>query len=125
MLLVLFWTIIFSLSTAGATVLLGDRSLISGNLFDFRNFINLILNWKFVVSMIFAVVSRFSFIFINNSLLKIPLLAGNSTTITSFITAIAFVFIAVANYYFLGERINLTQGAGAFLILIGIWIMLK
>jgi len=31
----------------------------------------------------------------------------------------------IANYYFLNERINYVQGIGAFLILAGIFLILK
>ena len=86
---------------------------------------NLIFHWKFIASMACAVISRFSFILINNSLLKIPSLAENSTTITSFITAIGFIFIMIANYLFLNERITVQQGVGALIILLGMGIMLR
>ncbi|PIV85959.1 MAG: hypothetical protein COW50_04145 [Candidatus Moranbacteria bacterium CG17_big_fil_post_rev_8_21_14_2_50_41_107] len=57
--------------------------------------------------------------------MKIPELAQSSTTITMFITSIAMVFVIIANYYFLGERISLTQGIGAFVILFGIFIITR
>jgi len=120
---VIFWTLVFSLTTAASIALLGTRSLISGDLFRLDNFLKLIFNWRFILSMILALTARFSFILINNSLLKIPPLAQNSTTITAFATTISFVFIIIANYFFLNEKINLTQGIGAFVILIGIFLI--
>ena len=125
MTLVFFWTIVFSLSTAISITLLGDRSLISGNLFDIKNLARLITHYKFVLAMIFAVFARFSFIFINNSLLKVERLAGSSTTITALICSISFIFVVITNFIFLQERLNVQQGLGSLLILAGVWMLLK
>ena len=87
--------------------------------------IKLLLDWHFILGAGFAFLARLSFILINNSLLKMPNLAGSSTTITAFITSIAMIFVIAANYLFLGERISVSQGVGAFLILVGIFIIVK
>lgn len=125
MLLVFFWTIMYSIATAGSITLLGQRDLISGNLFSFEKIIALLINWKFIFSMLLALMARVSFIMTNNSLLKIPRLAANSTTITAFVTLIGLVLIVVFNYIFLKEKLNLNQAIGAFLIMFGIFMMLK
>ncbi len=125
MYLVIFWAIIFSLSAGISIALLGDRNLISGNLFEYKNFTRLIFHFKFLLAFLLALVSRFSFILMNNALLKIEKLAENSTTITAFVSAISFIFIVLANYIFLNERLNLQQAIGALLVMGGIWIMLK
>ncbi|HCJ45633.1 MAG TPA: hypothetical protein DHV33_01820 [Candidatus Moranbacteria bacterium] len=124
MLAVIFWTILFSLATVISITLTGSRALISGD-FTLLRTIKMILDWHFIVGAGFAFLSRLFFIFINNALLKIPELAQSSTTITMFITSIAMVFVIIANYYFLGERISLTQGIGAFVILFGIFIITR
>ena len=121
---VILWTIAFSISTAISIVLLGDRKLISGNLFSMKAILAILLNWKFIVSMLFAVVARMSFIMTNNSLLKIPDLAKNSTTITTFITTVTFVVVIFANYFFLGERLMFKQAIGCLIILAGVWMIL-
>jgi len=123
--IILFWIIVFSLSSSFSIALLGDRALISGNLLDIHNIIHLILNWKFILAMALAVVSRLSFIMINNSLLKIPRLAGISTTLCTLITSVSLIFILIANYIFLDERLNLQQFIGAIVIIIGISLMVK
>jgi drug/metabolite transporter (DMT)-like permease len=122
---VLIWTLIYSFATALSIVLLGQRDLISGNLLEFKNFINLLINWKFIISMSFALIARGAFIMTNNSLLKIPRLADSSTTITTFITLFCLVLVVIANVIFLKEKINIQQGLGATLIMFGIWIMLR
>lgn len=125
MYMVILWSIVFSVTTVSSIILLGDRNLIAGNLFSYNRIVYLLLHWKFFLAMSLAIGARISFIMINNSLLKIPFLADNSTTLTAFITSISFVFIAIGNYLFLDEKISLQHGLGAFLILIGIWVMLK
>lgn len=122
---VFFWTIMFSIATAISIVLLGSRDLISGNLFSWDKIWALVTNWKFIVSFAFALLARVSFILTNNALLKIPSLAKESTTITTFITLLSLVLVVIANAIFLKERINLMQGLGALLIMLGIWIMVR
>ncbi|OIQ02477.1 MAG: hypothetical protein AUK58_03115 [Candidatus Moranbacteria bacterium CG2_30_41_165] len=124
MLAVIFWTILFSLATVISITLTGSRALISGD-FTLLRTIKMILDWNFIVGASFAFLARLFFILVNNSLLKIPHLAQSSTSITMFITSVALIFVLIANYYFLGERINLTQGIGAFIILFGIFIITR
>ncbi len=124
MLIVFLWLVLHCLSGSISIVLLGDRALISGNLLSWAGLIKLILSWKFYVSFALAFVSRFCFIQTNNALLKIPSLARNSTTITTFAAALMYVFVIVAAAIFLKERLNLQQGIGATIILIGIWVIL-
>ena len=125
MVLGIFWLLIFCITNTISIVLLGDRALISGNLLNIENIIRLILNWKFILAMLFAVATRISFIMLNNSLLKIPRLADASTSITTFATLLSLIFLLIANYYFLNERLNVQQAVGAFIVLIGVTIMVK
>lgn len=122
---IVIYTIIFSIVTVISILLTGSRSFISGEEMTFVKIIKLLLDWHFILGAGFAFLARLTFIMINNSLLKIPDLAGSSTTITAFITSVAMIFVIIANYLFLGERISVTQGVGAFLILIGIFIIVK
>ncbi|MEJ5994700.1 hypothetical protein WG904_09760 [Pedobacter sp. Du54] len=125
MLLITFWILIYCIANTLSIVLIGDRSLISGNLLDIDNILRLIFNWKFILAMIFAVICRISFIMLNNALLKIPKLANTSTTITTFATLLSLVFVVFANYFFLNEKLNLNQVIGAFIVLAGLAIMVK
>jgi drug/metabolite transporter (DMT)-like permease len=122
---IIFWTIIFSIAGTVTTVLLGDRNLIAGNLLSANRFISLIFHWKFIVAMLGAFAARYSFMLINNNLLKFPNLAQNSTTITALITLVSVIFMVAGNALFLGERINAQQWFGAALIMVGIWVVLK
>lgn len=125
MLLVILLVAVYCISSVFSIVLLGDRELISGNLFSPKNILLLFFSWKFIVSMTLAVITRLVFILINNTLLKIPKLANVSTTITTFVALISLIFIVIANHYFLDEKLNLQQGIGGFIVLTGIFIMFK
>jgi len=125
MIAIILWIIIFSVSSTGTVVLLGDRNILSGNLLEFNKFISLVFHWRFIIAMLSAFIARYTFMLINNNLLKYPNMAQNSTTITALITSVVFIFLIIGNYIFLGERIDLRQGIGAFLILIGIALVIK
>lgn len=117
--------LIFSVAGASMTVLLGDRNLLSGNLLDWNKFLSIIFHWRFIAAFLCAFIARYSFMILNAQLLKIPSLAQNSTTIAGLITAVGAIFVILANYVFLGERISFQQGLGAILILAGVWVVLK
>lgn len=125
MLQVIIYTILFSLVTVISILLTGSRSFINGSELTPLSILKMLLDWHFILGAGFAFAARLFFIMVNNSLLKIPDLANSSTTITTFITSIAMVFVIVANYYFLGEKINATQGLGAFIILFGIFLITR
>lgn len=124
-LIIIFWTLVYCLSTAFSIVLMGDRNLISGNLFQSAAILKVLLNWKFILAMALAIFSRISFILLNNSFLKVPRLAAISTTLTTFITIISIIFVVVANYIFLQEKLTIQQMLGGAIILIGAAIMIK
>jgi len=123
MLQIVIATILFGILAAASIVLTGDRTLISGS--GVGNLIRMLWDWRFILSMALALASRFTFIYLNITLLKIPALARNSTTITSFITAFGYVFIILANYFFLKERLTTQQLVGASMIMSGIFLMVK
>lgn len=125
MILVIFWLLAFCITNALSIVLMGDRSLISGNLLDMTNLMRILIHWKFILAMIFAVLTRLNFIMLNNTLLKIPKLADASTTVATFATLLSLIFIVVANYFFLDEKLNMQQSVGAFIVLVGVCVMLK
>lgn len=122
---VIFWTIVYSIATTVSITLLGHRDLISGNLLEIKRIILLVTNWKFIISMIFALIARISFTMTNNALLKISRLADASTTITTFITLVCLIFVVIANYVFLKEKLNPQNIIGAVIIMIGVCVILK
>lgn len=124
MLFLILAVICYCITTAFSISLLGDKKLLSSNLFQVSNMLRLLFNWKFMLSMALAIGSRLTFVVINSTILKIPYLAGAATTVSVFVTLISIVFIIVANHYFLNETLNLRQGIGAFIVVAGICIML-
>jgi drug/metabolite transporter (DMT)-like permease len=90
-----------------------------------HNIIQLLFNWKFIVAMALAVLSRLSFIMINNALLKIPRLANISTSLCTLITSVSLIFVLLTNYYFLDEKLSAQQMVGAVTIIAGIALMVK
>lgn len=119
------WLIIYCISNTVSITLVGDRSLISGNIFTVSGMFQLVTDWRFIIAMFFALFARISFIMINNSLLKVPRLAGASTSITTLATLISLIFILVANYYYLNERLSVQQMVGAAVMFVGITLMVK
>jgi drug/metabolite transporter (DMT)-like permease len=96
---------------------------------DIRQFVQrresriVLLDLRFIATMVLAVCARICFIFLNNAVLKIPSLKEGATTISAFVSAFSFVFIVLTNMLFLKERINFRQGVGAFVIIVGIIIL--
>lgn len=125
MLSVIIYTILFSIATVISILLTGSRAFITGDALTPLKIFRMLIDWHFILGAGFAFIARLLFIMINNSLLKIPHLAGSSTTITMFITSASMIFVILANYFFLGERINLMQGVGAFVIIMGIFMITR
>lgn len=123
--MIALFALLFSLATAFSTLLLGDRSLLSGNLFSWEWVLRLAFHWKLWLSLALAVGARFSFVAINHYVLKVPALSGAATTLTAFITCIAFFFLVGANMLFLHEQLSLRQAGGCLLILSGVFLMLR
>jgi len=123
MFMLVVWSLIHWVTVTISVFLIGDRELLSGNLFSLKKIVEIAFHWRFIVAMISAMIARLSFMLINNNILKIPWLAQNSTTITAIISAGATIMVIIANYFFLGERINLTQGIGCVLVMAGLFMI--
>ena len=119
------WAIIFSICTSASIALLGSRNLIGGNLFNVNTLLHLVTSWQFISAMFLALMSRLSFMILNNQVLKIPSLSNSATTIAALITVVSFIFIIICNYLFLHERLSSQQLVGAGIIFIGLIVLLK
>jgi drug/metabolite transporter (DMT)-like permease len=122
MIQVIVLALLFNLATAFSIALTGDRSIVSGNMA--AHFWQILFNWKFILAMVLAVLSRLLFMLINNQLLKIPSLADNSTTVTVFLTASSYVFIILVNFLILNEHLTLQQIIGSVVVIAGIFIIM-
>jgi drug/metabolite transporter (DMT)-like permease len=125
MISLLIYLIIYCATSSFSIALLGDRNLISGNLWSIEKIISILFHWKFISAMVLAVVARLSFTLMNGSVLAIPHLAKNATTITTFVAASSYIFIIAVNFFMLDEKMDLQQFIGAGLIMLGITVMLK
>jgi len=124
MLQVSILTLLFSITSAASIVLIGGRNIIGLEMTPI-NIIKIIVSWQFILGAGFAFLSRLLFLMINSVVYKIPALSIGSTTITMFITSFATIVVIAANYYFLGEKLNLSQGVGAAIILIGTLVIVR
>ncbi|MGK2848750.1 MAG: hypothetical protein ACSLEX_01660 [Minisyncoccota bacterium] len=122
--IVIFWAILFSLTTTTSILLLGHRDFVAGDI-SFYRLIHIIFDWRFILGAILAFGSRLLFIMTNNALYKIPELASSSTTITTFINSSAIILVVIANHYFFKEQLSSTQLFGSLLIFIGIFFVTK
>ncbi|MEI7824726.1 MAG: hypothetical protein WCI01_05460 [Chlorobiaceae bacterium] len=123
MISIAFFTLLFCIVTVISILLMGSRDLIGGT-FTLLQLPKIIFRWEFILGAFFAFLARLFFVIINNKVYKIPALSASSTTITALITSIAMIFVIIANYFFLGERLNVTQGMGAFLIIVGVTVIM-
>ena len=121
---IIAYVMLFSATTAASITLLGDRSLISGNLFAPASLLKLALHWKVWTSLVLAVIARISFVCINHHVLRIPRLAPASTSITAFVTCFAFVVMLLSNAIFLREQLSPGQWLGSATIFLGIFLIL-
>lgn len=124
MLSVIIYTVLFSVATVASILLLGSREIIGGIMTPVR-MIQIIFTWQFILGAFMALVARLLFILINNALYRMPTLSDSSTTITTLITTVALIFVMIANYYFLNERITWIQGVGAATIFFGIFLVTR
>lgn len=122
MLQVIILTVLFSLSTVISILLLGSRAIIGSEMTLPRIF-QLLFTWQFILGAVFAFASRLIFMVLNSVIYKIPELSASSTTVTTLITTVSLVFVIIANYYFLDERISSMQIIGAIVIFIGIFLV--
>ena len=75
--------------------------------------------------MVIAGVCRISFIMLNNGLLKVPRVANSLQQLQYLPRFLSLGFVLVAYYLFLNEKLNLQQVFGAFIVLVGVTIMMK
>lgn len=120
---IILLSLIFSIVTASSIVLLGSREFVEGSMNPTRLF-HILFHWKFIIGAILAFTARLLFVVLNSSIHKIDHLAQSSTIVTSIINVSAIIFIIIFNYYFLGERLSVTQVVGSGLVLVGIFVLM-
>lgn len=122
MLQVILYTVLFSAATVISILLLGSRTLIAGDM-NVMRILQILISWQFIVGAFFAFAARLIFMMLNSVIYKIPELSASSTTLTTLITTVSLVFVIIANYFFLDEKITPIQIIGAIVIFIGIFLI--
>lgn len=115
----------FGLATAASITLLGDRQWLAKSSLSLSGIAALLGDWRLWLSMAFALLARMLFIGTNVVLSRDPRFQQASTTITTFVTASAYLFVLVANWYVLGEVVTRQQMVGAIVVVIGIVVMTR
>lgn len=123
MLQVIGLTILFSIATVISILLLGSRTIIAGDM-NFMRILQILISWQFLLGAVFAFAARMIFMVLNSVIYKIPELSASSTTITTLITTVSLVFVIIANYLFLDEKITPIQIVGAVIMFIGIFLIM-
>jgi len=121
---IIFWVALFTVATTISIVLIGARDLIEGDI-TLRRLFSIIFDWRFIIGAGFAFGARLCFVMINNAVHKVPGLEQSSTSITFLATMVSIFFVLLANYFFLGERLSVTQGVGVFVVLCGVYLLLR
>lgn len=122
MLQVIIYTVLFSVATVISILLLGSRTLIAGDM-NLMRILQILISWQFILGAFFAFAARLIFMMLNSVIYKIPELSASSTTLTTLITTVSLVFVIIANYFFLDEKITPIQIVGAVVIFIGIFLI--
>ena len=121
---VIIYALLFSLATVASILLLGSREIIGGVMTPAR-MIQIMFTWQFLLGAFMALIARLLFMLINSALYRMPEFSNSSTTITTLITTVALVFVIIANYFFLDEKITWVQGIGAAIIFLGIFLVTR
>ena len=115
----------FGMVTAASITILGNRQLLSGKNLTLDSAITILSDWRLWLSMFFALLSRVLFVATNIVLIGNSRWSTNATTLTTFITASAYIFVVMSNYIFLDEALNSQQIIGAVIVILGVAIMLN
>ncbi|MDX2188982.1 MAG: EamA family transporter [Bacteroidota bacterium] len=118
------YLVLFSLSAAGSTTLMGDKDMLAGNLLSKEGILTLIMNWRFYLAIFLAILSRFTFVLMNSELLKIEYTRNNATNITTIVSIASIIVVFFSNYIFLNEWLTSKQFVGSVIILFGVWLVL-
>ncbi len=122
MLNIIILTVLFSAATVVSILLLGSRAIIGGDMTPAR-IVTLVFSWQFILGAVFAFTARLVFVVLNNAVYKVPSLSASSTSITTLITTMSLIFVVIANYIFLHERLTPQQIIGSTIIILGVLVI--
>jgi len=122
--LIAVWVLIYSIVVAASILLLGSPATLLGHM-SFSTLLSLLLDWRFLLGGVLALVARFVFVIINNLASKDPNLSHAHLSITAVATTVSIVVVLVANHFLLGEQLRAMQLVGACIMLVGLFIALR
>lgn len=114
--------LIYSIVVAASIIFIGKP--IEGQL-AVKSLFMLLFDWRFLLGGILALGARFIFVIINNLASKEAATANAHLTIAALATQLSILAIIGANMLFLHERLSLLQIAGAGIILVGVFLVLR
>ena len=124
MLAIWLWVIGYSIVVALSILFLGNPSTLVGHL-TLKNLLMLLLDWRFLLGGVLALIARFIFVIINNLASKEPSLASAHLTITAIATTASVVFVIVINHFLLGDQLKVIQLVGIAVVLLGLFFVFK
>lgn len=124
MLYIGIWLVIYSVVVAISILLLGNPSTILGNL-TLKSLLSLLLDWRFLLGGVLALVARFIFVIINNLASKDPALASAHLTITAVATTASIIFVIIINHFLIGDQLSVIQLIGIGVVLFGLFLVFR
>lgn len=117
MLTIIAWMVVYAIVVAASIIFIGKP--IEGAL-NLTSLLRLLIDWRFLLGGVLALMARFVFVIINNLASKHPNLQHAHLTVAALATMGSVVAIILANHIFLHEQLRTIQFVGVALILSGL-----
>ncbi len=124
MLLIAVWVFIYSVTVAASVLFLGNPNTVLGQLSP-KSLLSLLIDWRFLLGGLLALLARFIFVIINNLSSKQESLAHAHLSVTALASTLSIAFILLANYLFLDEKLSFMQLLGAGVIVLGVFLVFR
>lgn len=118
---IVIWMLIYAVVVAASIIFIG-RPLETLNV---SSLLKLLLDWRFLLGGVLALGARFIFVVINNLASKQPALSDAHLTVAALATQLSILAIIGANAIFLHEQLRPIQMLGAFIILVGVFLVFR
>ncbi len=124
MFLIALWVIAYDIVVAASIMLLGKPSTVLGQL-TLQSLAMLLLDWRFLLGGVLAVVARFVFVIINNLASKQPSLASAHLSLTAIASVSSIVVVILANHFLLGDQLHGIQLVGTAIVILGLILIFR
>lgn len=122
--LIALWVGIYSIVVAASLLFLGSPSTILGKL-NLVSLLKLLIDWRFLLGGILALMARFIFVIINNLASKHPSLEKAHLSIAAVATVASIVVVLIANSIILHEQLKAIQLVGAAVVMLGVFLVFR